>query len=66
MPASKAKKTFKVTQLRSSSGCNPTQRACLKGLGLKRIGHTVEREDTPAVRGMARKIHFLVRVEESS
>ncbi|CAH1042474.1 LSU ribosomal protein L30p (L7e) [Halomonas sp. TD01] len=35
----------------------------MKGLGLRRIGHTVELEDTPAVRGMIHKVNYLVRVE---
>ncbi|MDG1012700.1 MAG: 50S ribosomal protein L30, partial [Luminiphilus sp.] len=37
--------------------------ACVAGLGLRRIGHTVEVEDTPSVRGMINKVHYLVRVE---
>lgn len=45
-------KTIKVTQTRSSIGRLPKHKATLLGLGLRRIGHTVEREDTPAVRGM--------------
>ncbi len=35
----------------------------MKGLGLRRIGHTVELEDPPAVRGMIHKVNYLVRVE---
>ncbi|MCE1754754.1 50S ribosomal protein L30, partial [Enterobacter hormaechei] len=45
-------KTIKVTQIRSSIGRLPKHKATLVGLGLRRIGHTVEREDTPAIRGM--------------
>ncbi|UTN96372.1 50S ribosomal protein L30 [Serratia plymuthica] len=44
--------TIKVTQTKSSIGRLPKHKATLIGLGLRRIGHTVEREDTPAVRGM--------------
>jgi len=46
-------KTIKITQTRSAIG-----------LGLRRIGHTVEREDTPAVRGMVNAVYFMVKVEE--
>jgi large subunit ribosomal protein L30 len=35
----------------------------MKGLGLRRIGHTVELEDTPAVRGMINKVYYMVKVE---
>ncbi len=40
--------------------------ACVAGLGLRRIGHTVEVEDTPSVRGMINKVNYLVRVEDES
>ena len=56
-------KTIKVTQVRSSIGTLPKHRLCLKGLGLRRIGHTVEVEDTPSVRGMVNKVNYMVRVE---
>jgi large subunit ribosomal protein L30 len=36
----------------------------VRGLGLKRINHTVELVDTPAVRGMVRKVGYLVRIED--
>ena len=45
-------KTVRITQLKSSIGRLPKHRATLKGLGLRRIRHTVELEDTPSVRGM--------------
>ncbi|OUS28049.1 50S ribosomal protein L30 [Gammaproteobacteria bacterium 45_16_T64] len=57
------KKTVKVTQIKSSSGRLPNHVACVKGLGLRRIGHTVEVEDTPSVRGMINKVYYMVRVE---
>lgn len=57
-------KKIKVTQVRSSFGRLKNHRACVIGLGLRRIGHTVEVEDTPSVRGMINKIYYLVRVEE--
>jgi large subunit ribosomal protein L30 len=59
-----AKATIKVTQIKSSSGRLKNHRACVAGLGLRRIGHTVEVEDTPSVRGMINKVDYLVRVED--
>ncbi|CAA0122406.1 50S ribosomal protein L30 [Halioglobus japonicus] len=59
-----AKASIKVTQVKSSYGRLKKHRACVAGLGLRRIGHTVEVEDTPSVRGMINQVHYLVRVEE--
>ena len=59
-----AKKTIKVTQLKSSIGRLPKHKASLQGLGLRRIGHTVEVEDTPSVRGMINAVYYMVKVEE--
>ena len=59
------KKQIKVTLFRSPLGAQPKHRECVRGLGLKRMHHTVELEDTPAVRGMVNKIDYMVRVEES-
>ena len=56
-------KTVKVTLLRSLIGTRPEHRACVRGLGLRRIRHTVELIDTPAVRGMIKKVAYLVRCE---
>ena len=60
----KSPKTIKITQTRSAIGRLPKHKATLLGLGLRRIGHTVEREDTPAVRGMVNAVSFMVKVEE--
>jgi large subunit ribosomal protein L30 len=38
--------------------------ACVRGLGLRRMHHSVELEDTPAVRGMIRKVYYMVKCEE--
>ncbi|MFC0444142.1 50S ribosomal protein L30 [Pseudidiomarina halophila] len=59
-----AKKTIKVTQTRSSIGRLPKHKATLRGLGLRRIGHTVELENTPAVRGMVNQVTYMVKVED--
>jgi large subunit ribosomal protein L30 len=56
--------TIKVTQTKSSIGRLPKHKATLRGLGLRRINHTVELEDTPCVRGMINKVHYMVKVEE--
>ncbi|ATN01564.1 MULTISPECIES: 50S ribosomal protein L30 [Gammaproteobacteria] len=57
-------KTIKITQTRSLIGRLPKHKATMTGLGLRRIGHTVEREDTPAVRGMINLVSYMVKVEE--
>lgn len=54
-----------ITQVRSVIGRPPKQRQTLRGLGLRRIRHSVERLDTPEIRGMVRKISHLVKVEEA-
>ena len=58
------KATIRVTQTRSSSKRLKNHKACLAGLGLRRIGHTVEVEDTPAVRGMIRKVSYILQVRD--
>ncbi|MCV6610581.1 MAG: 50S ribosomal protein L30 [Amphritea sp.] len=55
--------TLKVTLVRSTIGILPKHKLCVKGLGLRRIGHTVEVEDTPSVRGMINKVNYMIRVE---
>jgi len=54
----------KVTQVKSEIGYDRKQRATLRGLGLRRMNHVVELEDTPAIRGMIRKVLHLLKVEE--
>ena len=61
---SKANKTIKIRQVRSSIGTPQSHRDTLRGLGLRRIRHTVERQDSPAVRGMVAKVPYLVEVVE--
>ena len=55
---------IKVKLVKSINGRLEKHRACVRGLGLRRIGHTVEVEDTPAVRGMINKVFYMVKVEE--
>lgn len=54
---------IKVTQLRSTAGRLKAHQACVRGLGLRRIGHTVELQDTPSIRGMINKVSYMVKVE---
>jgi large subunit ribosomal protein L30 len=56
--------TLRVTQVKSAIGYVRNQRATLRGLGIRRLNHTVEVPDTPEVRGMLRKVPHLVVVEE--
>ena len=51
-----------ITQTRSEIGRLRRHKACLTGLGLKRVGHTVTVEDSPSVRGMINKISYMVKV----
>ena len=57
-------KTVKVKLVKSPWGRLPKHRACLIGLGLRRIGSTSELDDTPAVRGMIAKVRYLLEVQE--
>lgn len=62
----KAKKdtsTIKVTLVKSVIGRIEAHKATVKGLGLRRIRHTVELQDTPAIRGMINAVGYLVKVE---
>jgi large subunit ribosomal protein L30 len=56
--------TIKVTQIGSINGRLDDHKACVRGLGLRRIGHTVTVQDTPANRGMMKMVSYLLKVEE--
>ena len=58
------KPTVSVTLVKSFNGRLPSHRATVAGLGLKRINHTVELQDTAEVRGMINKVSYLLRVED--
>jgi len=58
-----ADKKIRVTLVKSLIGTKQDHRATVRGLGLRRLNHTVELEDTPAVRGMVRKIAYMVKCE---
>jgi large subunit ribosomal protein L30 len=55
---------LRITQVKSTISHIARNRATVRALGLKRIGHTVEIPDNPATRGMVRQVQFLVSVEE--
>ena len=59
-------KTLPVTQTGSPIGRKSDQRDTLIGLGLNKMNKTRTLEDTPSVRGMIRKVHHLIRVEENA
>ena len=56
-------KKLKVTLVKSTIGTKQDHRACVRGLGLRRMHHTVEVLDTPANRGMINKVNYLVKCE---
>ena len=54
--------TIKIKQIKSKIGYPVDQKRTLNALGLRKIGQIVEKEDSPALRGMIRKVHHLVTV----
>jgi large subunit ribosomal protein L30 len=56
-------KRIRVTLVKSVIGTKPEHRACVRGLGLRRLNHTVEVIDTPANRGMINKVSYLLKCE---
>lgn len=54
----------KVTQVKSKNGSTQRQLDTLRSLGLRRIGHTVQVNDTPQARGMIHRVRHLIEVEE--
>lgn len=57
-------KKLKVTLVKSTIGTGKKHQACVRGLGLRRMHHTVEVIDTPANRGMINKVSYMLRCEE--
>jgi large subunit ribosomal protein L30 len=58
-------KTIKVKMIRSKNGRLASHKACIAGLGLRKIHQTVEVIDTPENRGMINKVHYMLQVEEN-
>ena len=57
---------MKITQVKSANGTDKAQRATLESLGLRGIGKTVERPDSPQLRGMVHRVRHLVEVSDES
>ncbi|MFQ6604175.1 MAG: 50S ribosomal protein L30 [Fidelibacterota bacterium] len=64
--AKKKESKLRITQVKSPIGHNKKFRKTLEALGLRRLHHTVEHADNPVIRGMIKKIDFLLKVEEIS
>ena len=64
MTKPKASRTLKVKMIGSVIGCPDKQRATVRGLGLRRLHQVVERQDTPEIRGMVKKVPHLVSIVE--
>tara|TARA_B100001248_G_C27235093_1_gene386722 strand:+ start:404 stop:595 length:192 start_codon:yes stop_codon:yes gene_type:complete len=58
-------KTIKITQIKSSIGYKKKAKKTLVALGLKKLNHSVVKNDTAQIRGMINKIYYLLKVEES-
>ena len=59
------KNIIRITQIRSRIGYKQKAKKTLDALGLRKINQTVEKVDTPAIRGMIKKIDYLLKVEEN-
>jgi len=59
-----AEKKLKVKMIRSKNGRLASHKACVAGLGLRKLNQTVEVIDTPENRGMINKVYYMVQVEE--
>ncbi|HAO55164.1 MAG: 50S ribosomal protein L30 [Gammaproteobacteria bacterium] len=56
-------KTVRIKLIKSPISKLKKHQACIRGLGLRRVGHEVELEDTPAIRGMISKVNYMLEVE---
>ena len=63
--ADSAVKRLRITMIRSKNGRLASHKACIAGLGLRRMHQTVEVIDTPENRGMINKVHYMLNVEEA-
>jgi large subunit ribosomal protein L30 len=64
MDSNSTVKRLRITWTKSAIGYSERQKRTIRALGLRQLGHTVEHEDTPVIRGMLDKVRHLVRVEE--
>lgn len=65
MAVSNTGRKIRVTLVKSMHGRLASHRACVRGLGLRRMHHSAVVEDTPCTRGMIDKVAYLLKVEES-
>ena len=56
-------KTVRIKLIKSPISKLKKHQACIRGLGLRRVGHEVELEDRPAIRGMISKVNYMLEVE---
>ena len=56
------KKIF-ITQVKSTIGCLPQHKATIIALGLRHIGHTVQKNDTKEIRGMINKVNYMIKIQ---
>ncbi len=56
---------IKITQIKSRINCPAVQKRTLDALGLKKMNHTVVKEDTPSIMGMVQRVHHLVEVTKA-
>ncbi len=64
MARKRASKRLRITWVKSAIGYAESQKRTIKALGLRRLGHAVEKDDAPAIRGMIATVSHLVQVEE--
>ncbi len=62
--AKKTSKTLRITWIKSGIGYSERQKNTIRALGLRRLGSSVEHQDTPVIRGMVNKVSHLVEVQE--
>ena len=60
----KRNKILKLTQIKSAIGYKPKAKATLQALGLRKVNHVVEKNDSPSIRGMINRISYLLKIEE--
>lgn len=65
MPRKRVAKTLRITYVKSAIGYSQQQKRTIRALGLRRLGQSVQHDDTPVVRGMVDKVRHLVQVEDS-
>jgi len=65
MTTTSTKKTVRIKLIKSTIACLPKHKATVRGLGLRRINHIVELEDTPCVRGMINAVSYLLEEVEN-